>query len=452
MTTFLLLPLLLSAAAPDPCASIDLPSALSLVARRSDEVAIKESDVEVAASDQSIARAVQWIPEATATLVFGPVPGAHGDVVRALDETTNRSLHDLSAFGRVDVNLVQPIYTWGQLTDARDAANAGFNARSLLVKDEVATVQLRVIQLYWAQAMAHKLLGIAADVEDSLSVVDEKISEALKNQEGDITLEDKYRVKLFEGELESRKADAQQALDQAQIGLSATLAMDPQKAKFDAPPLDTSGPAIPPLQKLLELAESQRPDLKALDQAIAAREAEVRADNAAMLPAIFLAGEFSYAYAPNRDIQLNPWVNDPFNELSAGIVLGARQNLAFPLLIAQRNKAGAELSQMQLQRRGLVRLIDTQVESAFAESRTARSKLDAALGALGSGKAWFRSAALNFGLGVDDAKTLLESYQGFVESQVNLASASYAMLVARAKLAELTGQPLSQGEGKCVSP
>ena len=451
MPTFFLLPLVLAAAAPNPCATIDLQSALSLVGRRSDEVAIKQAEVEVAASDQAIARAVQWIPIATATLIVGPVPGAHGDVTSA-PGYSNRSLNGLSAFGRIDVNAVQPIYTWGQLSAARDAANAGFSARSLLVKDQVAQVQLRIIQLFWTQAMTHKLLAIAADVEDALKKVDEKIAESLKSEEGDITLEDKYRVKLFEGELASRKADAEQAQQLAQIGLAATLAMDPRKVTFEAPPLDASGPALPPLQTLLERAESSRPDLQALDQAIHAREAEIRADKAAMLPAIFLAGEFSYAYAPNRDLQLNPWVNDPFNELSAGLVIGARQNLSFPLLIAQKNKAEAELDQMHAQRRGLLRLIDTQVESARAEADAAQAKLTAAQGALGSGKAWFRSAAMNFGLGVDDAKTLLESYQGYVESEVNLASASYAMLVARAKLDQLTGAPLSHGEGKCVSP
>jgi len=93
------------------------------------------------------------------------VPAAHGNVLVYDKDTTNRSLHGLGPFGRIDISGVQPIWTWGQLTAARDAANAGYEARSLLVKDQVATVQLRVIQLFWAEALANRLLAIAHDVE-----------------------------------------------------------------------------------------------------------------------------------------------------------------------------------------------------------------------------------------------------------------------------------------------
>lgn len=441
-----------SAANPSPCARLDLPSALTLAARRSDEVAIKEAEVHSAEADQSLARALRIMPEFSATVITGLVPAAHGNVVHNDPSTTNRTLNGLGPFGRIDATLVQPIYTWGQLDAARDAANAGFKARSLLVKDQVSQVQLRVIQLFWAEALAHKLLAIASDVEGALKQVDEKIDQSLKNEDGDITVEDRYRVNLFKSELASRKADAQKGLEQAQIGLAGTLALDPQSVQFEEPALEVSGDDVPPLQQLIQQAESQRPDLQALDQAIAAREAEVHADQGALLPAFFVAGNFSFAYAANRDVQFNPWVNDPFRELSGGIVLGARQNLSFPMMFAKLDKAKAELGTLQAQRRGMARLVEVQVEAARSDAEAARTKLSAAQQALGSGKAWFRSAALNFGLGVDDAKALLEAYQGYVMSQVNLASASYDLIVARAKLDQLTGQSLSNGEGKCVLP
>lgn len=445
-----LLPLVVAAAAASPCATLDLPSALSLAERRSDEVAIKQAELHAAEADQSLARALRYVPEFTVTGITSVVPAAHGNVVQSTN--TNRSLRGLGPFVRVDASAVQPIWTWGQLNAARDAANAGYKARALLVKDQVSQVQLRVIQLFWAQATARKLLSIAGEVEKALQQVDEKIDESLKNEEGDITTEDRYRVNLFKAELASRKADAQKGLELAQIGLAATLAMDPQTVQFEAPPLEAPGDELPALPSLLQAAESQRPDLQALDEAIHAREAEVKADEGAMLPAFFIAGQFSFAYAGNRDVQFNPWVNDPFREIGGGVVLGARQNLAFPMLFAKLDKAKAELATLKVQRQGLARLVDVQVEAARTEAESARTKLAAAQASLGSGKAWFRSAALNFGLGVDDAKALLEAYQGYVGSQVNLASASYDLLVARAKLDQLTGKSLAMGEGKCVSP
>ena len=438
------------AALPAPCASIDLPSALAMVARRSDEVAIKQADVEAAKVDQALASAIRFIPKADLTVVGGVVPSAHGNVVEW--ETSNRSLAGLGPFIRTDLNVVQPLFTWGQLTAARDAANAGYRARTLLVTDQVAAVQLRVIQLFWAQAMATKLLAIAAQVDKALVQVDQKIDESLKADDGAVTTEDRYRVAVFKSQLLAKKADAEKGLALAKVGLAATLALDPAGVQFESPALDAEAAPLPRLAQLRADAEAQRPDLRALDAAIDAKRADVKAHFGAMLPSVFVAGQFSFAYAPNRDVQFSPWVLDPFRHVTAGLVLGLRQNLALPTLIEQSKKSKAELHGLEVKRRALARLVDVQVESARVEADTAQTKLDAARGALGAGKAMFRSATLNFGLGVDDAKAVLEAYQAYVLSQVSLAQASYEVLVARAKLRQLTGQSLSQGEGKCVLP
>src|SRR6266849_4104666 len=100
-------------AAPLPCGPLDLPTAVSLASVRSDEVAIKNAEVLGAEADRAIARAVGILPLSTATLITGPVSAAHGDI--NLSTQTNRSVRDLGPFGRVDVNLVQPLWTWGQL-------------------------------------------------------------------------------------------------------------------------------------------------------------------------------------------------------------------------------------------------------------------------------------------------------------------------------------------------
>jgi outer membrane protein TolC len=115
-------------------------------------------------------------------------------------------------------------------------------------------------------------------------------------------------------------------------------------------------------------------------------------------------------------------------------------------------KVEAELDTLRAQRQGAHRLVQVEVEGAYADAVAARDRLAAAQGSLGAGKSWFRSAALNFGLGVDDAKALLDAYSGYVESQVGLASASYDLIVARARLDQLTGKALSQGEGTCKLP
>src|SRR5581483_7011472 len=149
---FLFIALSMSA---DPCGPLDLNAALALAANRSDEVAIKQADVATAQVDVALARALAIVPIGSVQLLVGPDPAAHGNIftgavlpvtvpgvpgtqnviVQGNTENTNRSLNHLGVFERVDVTVAQPIWTWGQLEGARNAAHAGLRARELLVDD-----------------------------------------------------------------------------------------------------------------------------------------------------------------------------------------------------------------------------------------------------------------------------------------------------------------------------
>jgi outer membrane protein TolC len=436
--------LLLLGAVP-PCGPLDVDTALELAAERSDEVAIKQAELASAHADEALARALRIVPLASATVITGPAPEAHGNVLES--DTTNRRLTGLRPFGRIDVNVVQPLYTWGRLDAASDAAAAGVRARQELVADTTSQVQLRVTQLYWGVALAKRLLGIAGEVEKALDEADRHIAESLKAGDGEVSPADKYRLDLFRGLLRTREAEAQKGLELARIGLAATLGLQPARLVLKDQPLDPAEGELPDPAAVLATAERQRPDLRALDDAIRAREAEVKAEQGAMKPQFFVAGLFSYGYAPNRDIQLNPWVHDDFNVLSLGAVLGLRQDLAIPSLSAKVGKARAEKAVLERQRTGLVRLVQVQVDGALAELKAARARLVAARAALASGRSLFRSVGLDFAAGLLEAKSLIEAYSLYVESQVGAAQAAYDLVVARGRLGQLSGEAPRRGPG-----
>jgi outer membrane protein TolC len=430
------------------CGPLDLDDALSLAAARSDEVAVRQAELAAAQVDVALARALRIAPSASASLLLGPAPEAHGNVLES-SPNTNRSLRGLRPFGRIDVQAVQPLFTWGRLDAASDAATAGVEGRSLLVKDQLAQVQVRIIQLYWGEALARRILEIVADVEKALQEVDRRVDASLARADGAITQADRYRVDHFHGLVRQRKADAQRGRDFARVGLAATLALPPERLSLREAPLEVGDEGVPQAAAARAQAGRQRPDVRALDQAIAAGEASVRAEEAAALPQIFLGVTFSYAYAPNRDIQLNPWVRDEFNLLNGGLALGARQDLAFSMLRARADKARAELAGLERQRLALARLVDAQVGGALADIRGAADRLSAARATLGSGKSWFRAAGLDFSAGLVEARDLLDAYAGYVESQAWLAQAVHDLLAARARLAQATGELPKGGEQRC---
>jgi multidrug efflux system outer membrane protein len=437
------------AMAADPCGPLDLNTALGLAANRSDEVAIKQADVATAEVDVALSRAIAILPMSSAQLLVGPDPAAHGDVttVTSMAGNTNRSLNNLGVFERIDIQAVQPIWTWGQLSGARDAARAGLRARELLVDDTLSQVQLRVIQLFWGEALARKFLSIASDVEKALGDVDAQISKSLKAEDGQVSPQDKFQVALFRSELAGRKAEAIRGQELARIGLAATLAISQDRLRLKEIDLTSGIAETPNLDDAISRAETSRPDLRALAAAIDAKKGEVQAKEGALFPQVFIGAEFAYSFAYNRDIQLNPWVGDYFNTLSLGAALGLRQDLGIPALIAQKNKAKAELLAIERQRDGLRRLIDTQVESAVSELKAAQARASASRDGVAAGKGWFRAAGLDFEAGVGDAKALLTAYRGYVESQINAAQASYDVLVAKAKLDQATAVSLGPSAG-----
>lgn len=437
-----LLNALLLGAAP-ACGPIDLETALGLAQERSDEIGIQQAEVATARADEALARALRIVPSGSLTLLAGPAPRARGDVVASPD--SNRSFADLGPFGRVDVQVVQPLYTWGRIDAASGAAAAGVRAREQLVRQAAGQVQLRVVQLYWAAALARRVLEVAAEVEKALGEAERRIAASLAAADGSALLSDRYRVDLFRSVLESRKAEAQQGLAQARIGLAAMIGLTPGKLDLRDEPLPTAERDPPDESTAVAVAESQRPDLRALDEAMAAREAEVGAAEAEMLPQLFLAGTFSYGYAPNRHVQLNPWVRDDFNLLTAGVAIGLRQDLAFPTLSAKAQRARAAREALVRQRAGLARLVQVEVDGAIAELHEARARQAAALAALGSGRALFRSSALDFAAGLVEARSLIEAYGLYVESQVGAARAAYDLLVARAKVGQLLGEAPRKG-------
>ena len=477
--------LALTVAAPT-CGPLDLQTAQALALARSDEVGIKRSEQAAAEADRAVATSIRWLPEFNANIGGGVVPGArvvettHADPVidpntgkqmivngqpvwatgyrkdekNIADATgTNRGLGDLGPFIRVEVNALQPIFTWGRLKAASDAADAGARARKYLVDDTANAIRTRVVQLVMGIRLTTRLLAIGADVQNALKEADVRVQKSLKANDGEISPEDRYRIEIFRSQLTQRIADGDRALRVARVGLAATLAMEPDQLQLRDDPLpDTSQIRPPDLAAALADAERQRPDLKALDNGIQAKEADVAASRGELFPQIGIVGQFAWSRAPGRDTITNPYIGDTFNALTIGAALGIRQNLSFWTIITRTNKKEAELDTLRKQRAGAVRGIHVEVETAVADLKAAITKREASQKAVAAGRSWFRSATLNFGVGVGDGRDLIDAYRGYAEAQYGDAQATFDLLAAQARLEQVTGRVPPTPELNCQMP
>ena len=239
--------------APD-CGPLDLPMAQSLAVSRSDEVGIKRGEAAAAEADRAMAFAIRWLPEFNATVTTGVVPGArlmdptNGNDITAIQSGSNRGLTNPDMFFRVEINALQPLFTWGRLDAAGKAAEAGAKAKAYLVDDTANAIRHRVLQLVMGIRLTTRLLGIATDVENALKDVDVRVQKSLKANDGEISPEDRYRIEIFRSQLLQRQADGVRALRVARVGLAATLALQPEQLQLRDEPLpDTLGVKPPDL-------------------------------------------------------------------------------------------------------------------------------------------------------------------------------------------------------------
>lgn len=428
------------------CGPLDLATAQALVIARSDEVAIEKAHVLAAQADVAVANSISFVPLFDLTFLTGVVPGARlaadaGTNIAPVISGSNRGLTDLGVFARVEVDVVQPLYTFGRLTDARDAARAGLSAREFLVQDKVNAARQQTLQLVMAATLTHRLLGLVGDVETALKDVDTKMAKSLKDNDGEVSMEDHYRLDLFRSDLLQQKAAVIRAQRLARAALSTLLVLpEPDLQLKDDPFPDPGNVEAPDILAVRAEAEQDRPDIRALDKAIEAKRAQVHATWAEQWPQFFIAGQFAYSVAPGRDTVSNPYVADYFNALTAYAAIGFKQNLSFYTLKAREDKADAELNTLLRQRLGASHAVDLQVEEAHADLVFAIAKRKATQAALTAGKSWFRSAGLNFGLGVGETKDVVDAYKGYAKSQVDDAQATFDVLVAQGRLNQVLGR------------
>ncbi len=109
---------------------LGLPELIHLAITRSPEVGEVQSEIGAAQSDLKQVTGAYY-PQLESTALIGPVPDAKEPLVmngRIIDPSPSLSPSSIGIFGRLDLTLTQPLYTFGKLSNRREAASRGVKA------------------------------------------------------------------------------------------------------------------------------------------------------------------------------------------------------------------------------------------------------------------------------------------------------------------------------------
>jgi outer membrane protein len=429
------------AAAPaPPTVRLTLEDSLQAALRRSPEGRQAVAELEGFRGKQLQALGLGR-PQVELTTVLGPSPRARGNQVASPDDQYSPDITGI--FLRGTVGIIQPIFTWGLIENARAAADHGVRAAQAGVDVKQTEVALRVKQAYWGLVTAKSIRAFLLDVRDQ---VDQATARTERLVDGGYATDvDVFRLRAKRGEIEKGLNLTERTIDLA-AGALATWTGQPKGTVVE--PSDAALPADVRPMRALELyvqeALASRPEFIQLREGLEARRKLVEVERKQGYPLFFVGLVGDLAYATNRDRLENPYVIDPFYHAAIGPVIGFRYNLDFGIRAGKIKEAEAELQKLEALRDYAAEGIPLQVRDAYNTVVEASRNVKAFDEAHQNAKRWLVASSSNADVGVGEPSDLADAFEAYARTRAEYLQALYAYVFGLEQLGHVAGQDVAE--------
>ena len=427
--------------------TVDVGGAIVQALEASPEVGANVAQREFAEARSQEARASRFLTDFQATTAHAAAPGLNipddydGPLdALYLDPDVRNDWDDLRPFNRLEIEALQPIWTWGQLGGSIRAARFGVEVEEAAVEEQASTVALRTGELYYGLLLARALDDLTEEAGDIVEQAQSEVQRLIDEGDAGVDEADLFQVQLTQQEYNRRVVEVEQRLETARIALvrqlflPETTVIAPEDATLEPVPFTRDS-----LDVYTALALANRPELARARAGLAARGALVEVARSDYYPKLFLSVSSSYAYAAGRERQPNPYVGDPFIGRSLRAGVGFRQELNFLQTRARIEQAQAERNQVRYQQEAAQQLILFQVEEAYRNVIIAEAALQAQDESLTISRNWLRSEQVNFDLELGDTENLVDAVRANLELQVAYSQAVQNYNVVVLRLFQATG-------------
>jgi outer membrane protein TolC len=418
---------------------LGLSQVIAMAISASPEMAERRSEAASAKSDLAQARA-GYYPQVDTTTLVGPVNDARRPEVvgnRIIDPSS--SSWAIGAFGRFNLTMTQPLYTFGKISNRRDAAEHGVASREvgqLRTSDEIA---LRVKELYYALVLSRAAIEAAREAGGYFDEARMRMERLLRLDSPNVVESDVYRVDAYRADIIRGKAEAEKGAAISYFALKSLIGLPPDQ-EFE------------PAEKILPFREEEldrpeayvrnalagRPEFKELEQGLAAQRSLVEASRADRYPSFFAALAGSVAGAPGRETLHNPYFTDDFNHTVAGVVTGVNWHFDFGIMKARVEKERAEYERLAHTKAKAELNIPIQVIKSYQDVRQWKVAVEAYQTATSASRKWIVASLTSFDMGTGTADDLLRGIERYGQNRgkylealfnynMSLAQLDYAM-------------------------
>lgn len=409
-----------------------------------------DPDLQVAAAEVAAARARlaeasvgRW-GEAEYRQILGFVPEAKGDILDPPKQNRQAVLRNLGPFTQLEVMFQLPIWTFGKLAKALEAAQNGLEAQRAQGESRKAEVILNVKRLYYGVLLSDQLASILDEMLDHMNKAVKKVEERLAAGSTSVTEIDLLKLKAGRAKLAKGLAELRASAGLTRSALARAIGLDiRQPIRLAETRLAPIPFELGSLDDYLAEGLQNRPEAAALARGVAAQAAKVKLEEAEFFPTVFLSAGFQYAVAPNRTTQRNPFAQEDFNYARPVGVLGLHWPLDFWRKTAKLDQARAELARMQAEQSGAVTGLQLEIRKAYGEVEQAREAMHAAEEGRRAGRALLVLTVSNFDLGIGEAEELFKGLGSYTEASTDYFRAVHDYNVAVAQLSRAVGRELT---------
>lgn len=427
---------------------LGLDALVKLALERNLQVRVSRAQIEEARALYQQA-AAQSYPQLNAQIVFGgPTAEAKTTEQNRIETVTEASLGGDLNFGelgvtvRGNVQLLQPLFTFGKISNAKNAASHLVRAADHQEDATKAEVALNVHRAYWAHQLVHAFVRSLDEGQATLGGILEQIEELLDADSMQVTENDRLRLVHALATLRVRRAEAETGLERANLALRILTGSE-LDARIEVTPreLYEALPDEPPeLGAIVSDARAARAELLALREVVDAQEAFAEFRRRTLYPDLFVGGLMEFAYTSNATDQTNPFIFDPYNILDFAAGIGLRWQFDLFTKLAQIEMAEAELAVRQSQEALATEAVELEVREIHARIEGGFRQIDQLERANRAARGWLTSTVLAYDIGTGDARELIDAFLAWAASEAELSSVRYDTVVNLSELARARGQ------------
>jgi len=434
----------LAAESPAPQLVLSLDDCIRMALKAAPELGEAQSDIALATSKLDEAKSYRF-PQMELTTLIGPAPIAYKDSITPIIKTDEKlfSFNALTWFTSADATIIQPLYTFGKISENMKAATHGIEVDRSRKEQRANEIVQKVHEYYYGLLLAREMKELVLEVEEILIRAREKAKNLLDQGSDTVDEMDLYKLDAFSGMATKYLEEAKKGEALALAALRARMGL-PVDAQLETGTerLVIVDVEIPPLETYIENARRRRPEFHQIEEGLKARSALVEAAKANYYPDIFLGGLFSWAYADERERVRNPYINDQFNHLNGGIALGARWKLDFGITGAKVAGERAQYNRLLNTKDFADANVPLQVKKYYLDLIEAKNSATATRGAYLNAKKWAVTAVANFDFGMGPAKDIFEALQAYSTMRADFFKSIYNYRIAAAGLDYATSEPL----------